>query len=145
MVPRALKIKVQVLRKTCRALGHQSLTHSHGLTISPLTLLARSILTICLSGPFLHCISTWLPHFLPSFPSENLSLATLYKTNLTFTTSQFSFLRDTYHYLTHHTSAYLVSILWQVTLTARKWVKDFVLFATAFLLPRTVPGTQSMH
>ena len=99
MVPRALKLKVQVLQKTCRALGHQSLTHSHELTISPLTLLARSILTICLSGPFLHCISTWLPHFLPSFPSENLSLATLYKTNLTFTTSQFSFLRDTYHYL----------------------------------------------
>lgn len=88
MVPRALKIKVQVLPKTCRALGHQSLTHSHRLTLSPLTLLARSILTICLSGPFLHCISTWFPHFMPLFPSENPSLATLYKTNLTFATSQ---------------------------------------------------------
>ena len=136
MVPRALKIKVQVLPKTCRAREHQSLTHPHRLTMSPLTLLARSILTICLSGPFLHCVSTWFPHFMPPFPSENPSLATLYKTNLTFTTSQWHLS------LMYHTSTYLLSILQQVTLTARKWVKDFLWFATSFLLPRTVPGTQ---
>ena len=99
--------------------------------------------------------SVYVDHSSPEYPQGFLTPCPrfllrifpwpLYKTSLTFTTSQFSFLRDTDHYLTYHTSTYLVSILWQVTLTARKGVKDFVLLATAFLLPRTVPGTQSIH
>lgn len=139
MAPGSLKVKANVLPQAYKVLGDQpSHTPITCLTSFPITLLfACSNLAIPVTGPLLHYIFTCLTHLTPSLPSEKPSLTTLYKTNLTSTTSWFSFHNNT---ITAQHNTHLLP----ATPTPRiefQQVKDFVLFTDVFLLPRTVPGT----